>query len=272
MIARIVSSLVILPLFIFLIFLQDPRLYLLLCAAFLVIGFLEFRGIMGLKGMHVPLSLGVAGILLWCVADLPAGLPVPLDLCAGLVRSSWLLPATVVAFLLSEVLRYREKTSVPSLCSGLFAMVYLGALGSCILRLRVLPHGAWWSFLIFFFSWTYDAGAYFVGKAIGKTPLSSVSPRKTMEGFAGGIVLSLALSLLVLSRFLPADFPLQGLALGAVSLAASLLAQGGDLAESMFKRYAGVKDSGRFIRFGGILDKIDSPLFVGGLLFVLATS
>jgi phosphatidate cytidylyltransferase len=144
-------------------------------------------------------------------------------------------------------------------------------LGSYILKLRVLPQGEWWTFLLFFFSWTYDGGAYFVGKALGKRPLSRVSPSKTMEGLAGGILMSLLLSFFVLPMVLPAAFPLKGAALLGASLGASLLAQGGDLAESMFKRYAGVKDSGRFIRFGGILDKIDSPLFVAPLLFVLAT-
>lgn len=110
--------------------------------------------------------------------------------------------------------------------------------------------------------WAADSGAYFTGRAIGKTPmLPAVSPKKTMEGLYGGLALAF-LVLVVLDYFgFYASFGDHKGALMAAGAAAIVFSVLGDLMESMLKRIVGVKDSGRiFPGHGGMLDRIDSEL------------
>ncbi len=106
--------------------------------------------------------------------------------------------------------------------------------------------------------WANDTGAYIVGSKIGKNRLfPSLSPKKSWEGFFGGMLFSV-ISTTLLADFL--DETMFGVTLGIVI---SVFATWGDLFESMLKRNAGVKDSGSLIPgHGGILDRIDSMLFV----------
>jgi len=107
--------------------------------------------------------------------------------------------------------------------------------------------------------WAGDIAAYYVGSALGSTPLApAVSPKKTVEGSVGGFVGAMAAAL-VLSLVLPVDHSLfTGLLWGA---ALNVVAQLGDLMESLLKRCAGVKDSGTaFPGHGGVLDRVDAFL------------
>ena len=111
--------------------------------------------------------------------------------------------------------------------------------------------------------WANDTGAYIVGSRIGKNRLfPSLSPKKSWEGFFGGMLFSV-ISTTLLAYFLDVfmfDVITRGIILGIVI---SIFATWGDLFESMLKRNAGVKDSGSLIPgHGGILDRIDSMLFV----------
>jgi len=105
--------------------------------------------------------------------------------------------------------------------------------------------------------WINDTMAYIVGSFIGKTPLSSISPKKTWEGTIGGIILSTLLVTLGGSQLLHGD-PGHLLAVSVISAVAGTF---GDLLESKLKRMAGVKDSGSFMPgHGGFLDRFDSLL------------
>ena len=113
--------------------------------------------------------------------------------------------------------------------------------------------------------WASDAGAYFIGRQIGKTPFSpQISPNKTWEGFVGGLLLAALCTLLWLFCF--SDHPLlqsfsAKILFFVSSLAALVYAALGDLYESLLKRRAGVKDSGRIMPgHGGVYDRIDSWL------------
>jgi phosphatidate cytidylyltransferase len=115
-------------------------------------------------------------------------------------------------------------------------------------------------------TWATDTGAYAFGRMFGKHKLiPSVSPAKTVEGAIGGLVLAAVIGWLymhfVLQPFAQLSMRTVGLITFAVIIA--IVAQVGDLAESLFKRDAGVKDSSRLLPgHGGILDRFDSLLFV----------
>ena len=122
-------------------------------------------------------------------------------------------------------------------------------------------------------TWATDIGAYAFGRTFGKKKLiPSVSPGKTVEGAVGGLGLTIIVCLLYV-RFILMPYAQLGLTIqGAVlfAIVVSVAAQTGDLAESLLKREAGVKDSSRIIPgHGGILDRFDSILFVMPIAFLL---
>jgi phosphatidate cytidylyltransferase len=132
-----------------------------------------------------------------------------------------------------------------------------------------LPLGLGATLLTFMCIWAADIGAYFVGKYFGKTPLSGISPKKTVEGAIFGITASIFVGIAVAYYINLPDFYLTGAALGSLIGIASLL---GDLTESMLKRDAGVKDSGDLIPgHGGILDRTDSYIFTAPLVYYFIT-
>lgn len=116
--------------------------------------------------------------------------------------------------------------------------------------------------------WTTDSGAYFVGRKIGKNKLwPEISPKKTVEGFVGGIVIAV-ISAVIMQLVVP--FMPSMLSLILVTIVASIIGQMGDLVESAIKRHYNVKDSGTILPgHGGILDRFDSLLFVVPLLHFL---
>jgi phosphatidate cytidylyltransferase len=126
-----------------------------------------------------------------------------------------------------------------------------------------------WILLLVLGVWSYDTGAYLVGRQIGRHKfLTHISPSKSIEGLVGGLVASTVVTMLMLAAV--GQNPIGGLVLGPLL---GLAAQAGDLAESMLKRAAGAKDSGTLIPgHGGMLDRIDSFLFAGPVvaLYVVA--
>jgi phosphatidate cytidylyltransferase len=126
----------------------------------------------------------------------------------------------------------------------------------------------WVALFFFFFLWISDTGQYFSGRLFGKRKLfESLSPKKTVEGFVGGLLLAGAFGYAA-HHLQPQLFPFQLL---SIILGILLAAAGtaGDLIESSFKRAAGVKDSGNLIPgHGGVLDRFDSTLFAAPIYFV----
>jgi phosphatidate cytidylyltransferase len=149
-------------------------------------------------------------------------------------------------------------------------VVYVGGLLAFMPLLRRLDHGVGWIFLLLAASWLGDTGAYFAGRAFGKHKLAVVlSPKKTWEGAIGGFFTSMAGA--VLFGWL---FGLEVSWLGLAVLGGVLDVFGvlGDLAESMLKRAFGVKDSGGILPgHGGILDRVDSVIFAGPVLYLVVS-
>lgn len=120
-------------------------------------------------------------------------------------------------------------------------------------------------FYSLFIIWATDSGAYFIGRAMGKTKLwPEISPNKTIEGSVGGVICALIVAaLFVLFSNIDATF----LQLSIITIVLSVFGQIGDLVESALKRHYVVKDSGTLLPgHGGILDRFDSLLFVWPLL------
>jgi len=203
---------------------------------------------------------GVLGIAVAALLPLAAWL----GSRTGSLAPEWLglaVSGAVIALLSAALLQEGPLEEAPRAAAiSALAWAYAGVLPASVVGLR-LRHGWQWVILLFVVSWLNDTLAYFAGRLWGKHKLAErISPKKTWEGFAGGAVGSVLGAAGVKLLFLPA-VPLW--ACVVMGLGGAVLGPMGDLAESMLKRAAGVKDSGRIIPgHGGLLDRIDAVLFV----------
>lgn len=147
---------------------------------------------------------------------------------------------------------------------GLFGLLTLMPFFWSLITLRSVnfsydpQQGAWLVLFVMLLVWGADTGAYFTGKALGKHKLApKVSPGKTIEGFAGGLASTVLIAIIAMYGF--SIEPDKRLLFVVASVITSLASSLGDLSESMFKRQAGIKDSGTLLPgHGGVLDRIDS--------------
>ena len=169
--------------------------------------------------------------------------------------------------------------TIADISASILGLFYGGYLPSFWIRLRGLhqhdsylfglDQGGIYVLLAFCCIWASDIGAYSMGKLIGRTRLSDISPKKTVEGAAFGLVSCVAVALAGAWYLQWQFWWLTGGVLGLLIGIASLL---GDLTESMMKRDAGVKDSGQIMPgHGGIMDRADSYVFTAPLIYYYIT-
>lgn len=141
-----------------------------------------------------------------------------------------------------------------------FGVVYIAPAAVCLLWLRVMPQGPWWTLMLFAATWAADIGAFAVGSILkGPKLWPRFSPNKTWSGFVGGL---LAAMLVGASMAIFSTFQLNLAAAAAIGLVVGLATMAGDLWESAIKRRFGVKDSGALIPgHGGLLDRVDGLMF-----------
>lgn len=180
--------------------------------------------------------------------------------------------ASILWVLALSVFRHRSF-SVPQAAASVAGIAYVGFTLSHLIFLR-MPFFSWWSvdtplgkmeigcvwlWVALIGTWASDTFAYFTGVTLGRHRLcEAISPKKSVEGFVGGLV-GTAATVAGLGAAL--SWPILPMALLGVAIA--LLATVGDLVESAIKRYAGIKDSGVLIPgHGGVLDRFDSVMFV----------
>ena len=173
----------------------------------------------------------------------------------------WLSAILLVYVLLRSILQLYNKKETPinSLATSMFALIYV--IVPMLTMSAIYAQSQSLLLLIFVMIWMNDTGAFLVGCTFGKHRLfERISPKKSWEGFWGGVVFSV-LSGVVYYYLIEQT---NGMAFYVIlGIIASVFATFGDLVESMFKRSLGVKDSGNLIPgHGGILDRIDSLLFV----------
>lgn len=183
------------------------------------------------------------------------------------------IAAVVVLMLAAYVITY-PKYPIYDISLCLLAVVYVGVLVSYLYQVRCMAYGNWFVWLILIGASGSDTFAYLIGRLLGKRHFSELSPNKTVEGCIGGVAGAVVLAG-IYSFFLPegasrmfdwnihAAFPLIGMVCAVVS-------QIGDLAASAVKRNFKIKDYGDLIPgHGGVLDRIDSILFVAPLVYYL---
>ena len=241
------------------------------------LGAMAFFGLAAIAGMlavgeFYRLHLGQAPWPWWCWLGVGAtGLLISSAQWPTLVTDRAVLLGTLAIALCMPLLS--GKSLRDSLTDGMvlvMGVLYLGLTLSYLVLTRGLPDGALLIFFVFLVTWAGDTGAYVAGKSMGRHALAPViSPKKTYEGLAGGLVLACLMAVVARAWFLPAFSLVDCLALGMILTITGLI---GDLAESAMKRSAGFKDSGALIPgHGGMLDRLDSLLFTGPAFYYYVT-
>lgn len=246
------------------------RPFAILLGAVVTLAAWEWARLAGLQqpGRRLLYCALVVLVMLLCALALPA---VGWQLVIGLGLLFWL--GALLAVIGFEQGHWQRPWSAVLLCC--LGLLILVPAWLALVALHAAPaYGPYWVLSLFVLIWLADSSAYFCGRRWGRRRLAAtVSPGKTLAGLAGALV---AVALLALAAAAAMAEPLQldagdiaGLLLLAVVTV--LLSVLGDLTESLFKRLAGVKDSGHILPgHGGILDRIDSltaaaPLYLAGL-------
>lgn len=176
-----------------------------------------------------------------------------------------ILHASILVFSVKEIALRRIAGDL----SGIMFIVFPYALLNLYLNPAGIPeyHTAWFVLGMFVILWTHDTFAYLTGSLFGKHPLyREISPKKTWEGSIGGFGFSLVAAYII-SIFSP---EMQSFHWFVIALVIAIFGTIGDLAESLLKRRANVKDSGTILPgHGGILDRFDSVLFVSPIVLVI---
>jgi len=167
--------------------------------------------------------------------------------------------------------RFNSRTSMAEvLYKQVMGFVYVPFLLGHLILIRDWNQGITWTFFVLAVVFAGETAAYYVGRGLGRHRLSpSISPGKTVEGAVGGLAANLLVGALFKEWWLP---ELTWGSCVVLILVMGLLAQVGDLVESMLKRSVGLKDSGRLLPgHGGMLDRIDGLLFAAPALYYFKT-
>jgi phosphatidate cytidylyltransferase len=256
--ARELTALVLSPLAIWIIGWSHPYVFDVTVGLCAILALHEFL-ILGLrKGFHLPVWTCVVVALFILSAFVLENVSVEMGVFVALL----IIPATYV-FGKGDL-----AEALPSSAIAIMATLYVGMLGGSLIRLRsdFPDNGPKLVFFLLLVVWMGDAGAYYTGKMLGRHKMSPrISPKKTVEGGAGGLATSVIAATIIHFTFFPA-FPLvHAIIAGLILSAAGMI---GDLAESMWKRSAEVKDSGTLLPgHGGFLDRFDSIFYTAPILY-----
>ncbi|HMU95304.1 MAG TPA: phosphatidate cytidylyltransferase [Elusimicrobiota bacterium] len=269
---RVLTALVLGPLFLWVLYLGSIP-FLIFMGTLILLGLWEFHS-MAEAGGHANQSVtGIAAALLVTLSLLFPGLRGDAPFCAQAPAFSLTLAAALMIF--RELGRSDKSLSMLRMamtCAGVMLIAW--PLGGFILLREArgatpeLFHaGRSAAFFLVALIWTQDTAAWAVGMTLGKHRLApQVSPKKSWEGAVGGLLAAVLVSLFLREGWMKSLFGRGETVLVAIVL--GILAQASDLAESLFKRCFGVKDSsGLLPGHGGILDRFDSFLLSGPVLY-----
>lgn len=256
--ARILSASVLIPLALVAIYLGG-WFFTAALAVLVVLGQLEFFEIVSRKG-YQPTR--------WLSIVLSLGLLIMQYLYPPLANGAFVLAGGLVC--VSLLVRRQPPATISDMATSLLGLFYTGYLPSFLIRLRELDHWGYYLLLTFACIWASDIGAFFFGRFFGKTPLTPISPKKTVEGALFGTAGSILVGLAGAFWLHWPLWPLTGVLFGPLVGLSGLL---GDLTESLMKRDVGLKDSGNLIPgHGGILDRADSYILTAPVAFYFVST
>jgi len=258
---RVITGVVGVPLVVLAIWFGDPWFSFLIAAAALA-GTYEFYRLYGFARKEPLLYVGLAWALVLVLSPHYQH------------RSPDVLPTVITATVLISLVwllgRSSREKAFHDWAWAIAGAFYVGWMLSYWLSLRGLEDGRNWVYLAMLTTYANDTGAFFIGRAWGRHKLApAISPSKTREGVIGGLTCAIAGAIVVatvLNVISPFAFKYwQILVLGFL---VGLFAQLGDLVESLLKRNMGVKESGNLLPgHGGVLDRFDSLIFVGAVVY-----
>jgi len=232
--------------------------FVVLCTAIALGCLWEFAQLSARKGPWLEIPVAAVAIVLYCTLT-----------AMGLIHryEGVLLAATVIVALLTGLFASSDGAFARSGYT-LLAVLYIGKLTTYFVAIRLIPGiGSAATVMAIVLIALTDIFAMLIGTRFGRTPLSPISPRKTVEGSAGGLAVAVLAGIAIAITPWLHLLWWQGALIGAIT---SLAAQAGDLVESALKRDARVKDAGSLIGgHGGVLDRFDSYIF-GGIAFYFA--
>lgn len=240
--------------------------YALLVTIFMGLAAWEYARLFQAGGLRPAGVLILLGAILFVVGRALDGFE-----SAALILSSLVLVSMVYHLVAYEHGRDQAGTDFGITLSG---ALYVGWLGAYLISLRDLPLGKWWVLVVLPGVWLADSGAYFIGRSFGRHKLTPrLSPKKTWEGYLGGVITATLGSALLAAvwaigagpgtAITPWNGALIGFFLGGLTPL-------GDLGESMIKRQFGIKDSSNLLPgHGGIFDRVDSWLWAGVIGYYL---
>ena len=256
--AREVTAAVLAPYAVWVVGWSHPYVFDLTMAVIAVLALYEFLVLGQKKGYEIPIVL----CLFICTFIIASFVLTYVSVEMGMFVALLFIPASYV------FRRGNIDNALPSSAVAVFGTMYVGMLaGSCIRLRHDFVEGPKLVFFLLLTVWLGDTGAYYVGKKFGKRKLSPhISPKKTVEGLMGGIAASVITAVTIQMTFF-GELPLiHAIIVGIVLSIAGVI---GDLAESLWKRSAAVKDSGTLMPgHGGLLDRFDSVFFTAPILYV----
>lgn len=248
---RIATALILIPLVSSVILWGPQWLFLMVTAAVALLCFHEYGGIVAAHGIERPGPVGYAAGLVVLVVP---GNELPLVSLLAVLALGLMLRSADLA------------KGLPGAAALLLGVLYVfGTWRTGVLLRAASPY---WLFFALVLNWVGDTAAFYVGRAIGRHKLAPrLSPAKSWEGSIASVIASLVFGFFYLGWLIPEVPPAMRLAIaGAGNLAGQL----GDLAESLMKRGAGIKDSGTLLPgHGGWLDRVDSSLFAMPVIYFL---
>ncbi len=268
MLTRIITAIVLIAAVLAWLFLADYAIFTIGALFIYMVGAYEMGPLLGYKKRYIFVLLAViASTLLFAFAN--PGLYIEQDippLVKYVIASGLLVWITSIPLLIKypQDTAWHKNLFINSILGILMLLPFLASL--LVLRAHQFQEnsniGAYLVLSVMALVWCADSGAYFTGRLMGKTPmLPRVSPKKTMEGLAGGLVTALIALVIFVHYNLFGDLGNNLIALLIAGPIAIVFSVVGDLVESMLKRLVGIKDSGRiFPGHGGMLDRIDSQL------------